>query len=522
MQEKYLMYLRKSRQDREEELQTGSYDTLQRHRTALLELAKQQQLHIEQILEEVVSGDTIVARPQMQELLRLVETGDYAGVLVMEIARLARGKTRDQGIVAETFSYSGTKIITPGRTYDPANELDEDFFEFSLFMSRQEYKMINKRLNRGRMASLSEGKYIAGSAPYGYEKYKLPRQKGYSLRPHPDTAEIVRRIFDLYTVGEPNADGLLQPFGSLKIARKLNEDGILSPGGKLWAACTVRDILSNPVYKGDVRWAFRPNAKRMENGVLKVSTPVNPDAIIKKGLHEPLVTEEVWNQAQAFRIEHAHSVVPENKEVKNPLTGLIYCSRCGHSMTRLPKSKRNKYDRFLCMTIGCETVSHRADKTEEAVLQALELWLDSYKLQSQPPTLPANLVKKATDDVKRKQATMKKLNEQRMRLYDLLEQGIYTSEIFKERSQALSEKETQAKIDLERAEEALSAAEEMSALWKNVVPAVELVLKTYKEQASAIEKNKLLKAAVSKIIFEKTTTRTDPILYVYPRIQVEI
>ena len=103
MEEQYLLYLRKSRKDRERELQTGDFDTLGRHRQTLLALARERGYHIAAIFEEVVTGDTILERPEMQKLLAAVETGQYAGVLVMEVPRLARGNTKDQGIVAETF-----------------------------------------------------------------------------------------------------------------------------------------------------------------------------------------------------------------------------------------------------------------------------------------------------------------------------------------------------------------------------------------------------------------------------------
>ena len=212
--DEYLIYLRKSRKDRDLELQTGNYDTLQRHRDELMSLAKKRGYLVTHIYEEVVSGDTIAERPEMQKLLAAVETGRYAGVLVIEVPRLARGNTRDQGTVAETFQYSGTKIITPEKVYDPADEADEEYFEFGLFMSRREYKTINRRLQRGRMASLHEGKYIAGTAPYGYRRVRIPQQKGYTLEPAPDQAEIVREIFRLYTVGEPRADGSVVPVGS--------------------------------------------------------------------------------------------------------------------------------------------------------------------------------------------------------------------------------------------------------------------------------------------------------------------
>lgn len=102
----------------------------------------------------------------MQELLRDVEDGMWAGVLVVEVERLARGNTLDQGIVTNAFTFSNTKIITPVKTYDPNNEFDEEYFEFGLFMSRREYKTIKRRLHNGILASVQEGKFVSGVAPY--------------------------------------------------------------------------------------------------------------------------------------------------------------------------------------------------------------------------------------------------------------------------------------------------------------------------------------------------------------------
>lgn len=159
----YAIYLRKSRVDLEAEA-AGSGDTLARHRNTLLELAAARQLSVSKIYEEVVSGDTIAARPQMQQLLSDVEAGRWEGVLVMEVERLARGDTIDQGLVAQAFKFSDTRIITPVKSYDPNNEFDEEYFEFGLFMSRREYKVINRRLQRGRLASVKEGKWVSNRA----------------------------------------------------------------------------------------------------------------------------------------------------------------------------------------------------------------------------------------------------------------------------------------------------------------------------------------------------------------------
>ncbi len=145
----YAVYLRKSRRDLDAEAR-GESETLERHLQILKDLARQMQLNIQRIYAEVVSGESIDARPQMQLLLHDVEQETYDGVLVVEVERLARGDTSDQGRVAKTFKLSNTLIITPAKTYDPNNEYDEEYFEFGLFMSRREYKAIRRRLPAGR------------------------------------------------------------------------------------------------------------------------------------------------------------------------------------------------------------------------------------------------------------------------------------------------------------------------------------------------------------------------------------
>ena len=181
------IYLRKSRADREAEAR-GEGETLARHERILLDLAKKRGYNVGAIYKEIVSGETISARPVMQQLLREVESGMWDGVLVVEVERLARGDTIDQGVVARSFQYSNTLIITPLKTYDPNNEYDEEYFEFGLFMSRREYKTIRRRLTAGRESSAKEGKYCGSKPPYGYSRVKLVGEKGWTLQPVPDQA----------------------------------------------------------------------------------------------------------------------------------------------------------------------------------------------------------------------------------------------------------------------------------------------------------------------------------------------
>lgn len=284
----FCIYLRKSRADADAEAR-GEGETLARHEAALYALAGRLSLPVGAVYREIVSGETIAARPVMRRLLREVEDGNWSGVLVMEVERLARGDTIDQGVIARAFSLSHTKIITPLKTYDPDNESDEEYFEFGLFMSRREYKAINRRLQRGRKASAAEGKYTGSVAPYGYTRIRLEGQKGFTLAPDPEEAPVVRLIFALYTRGETLPDGGVRRLGAARLARRLNELGIRPRRAAAWTPASLLPILENPVYAGKIRWRSRPAVKTVRDGRTVVSRPRDKDCAVTDGLHPPLI-----------------------------------------------------------------------------------------------------------------------------------------------------------------------------------------------------------------------------------------
>ncbi len=521
--DQYLIYLRKSRADREAEAK-GEGDTLTRHRTALLDLAKRMGLIIADIYEEVVSGESVAKRPQMQKLLRKVESGRYRGVLVMEVERLARGNTRDQGLVAETFQYSGTKIVTPFKTYDPENESDQEYFEFGLFMSRREYKTINRRLQRGREASLREGKYIAGAAPYGYVRVKLPRQKGYTLEIVPEEAEAVRLIFRLYVHGERQSDGSAQQYGTSSIARKLDAEGILSPAGGRWQSCTVRDMILNPTYAGMLRWSYRPTVRRMVDGERVTVRPVNREMEAKPGLHSPIVSREDWEEAQKIMSGRAHPPLPGDRQVQNPLAGLVFCAFCGRSMER--RRYRHGRDMLLCPNPGCPAVSSALEDVEKGILDALRCWLAEYRIEtiSSPPS------GKGSDSVSRLERSVSRLSSsrcvlqaQRNQLHDLLEQGVYTPEVFKERSSVLAAKIAGAERALEEARLQLQAEQTLCSASIASLPEFKGILELYLRLQTPKEKNDLLKRVLCRAEYAKTTggrwEKSNLYLAVFPKIR---
>lgn len=526
MQKLYDIYLRKSRADRDAEA-NGAGDTLLRHRTALSALAQKMDLTIYHIFEEVVSGETIANRPEMQKLLAEVESGIIEGVLVMEVERLARGNTRDQGIVAETFQYSNTKIITPLKTYDPSDESDQEYFEFGLFMSRREYKTINRRLQRGRMASLQEGKYIAGSAPYGYERVKIKGAKGYTLVIVEEKADVVRHIYELYVNGLPRSDGSLKRAGSSIIAKQLDLEGIPSPSGGRWTPYTVRDILSNPTYAGYIRWSRRPTVRKVVDGTLVETHPVNKSMTLIDGLHPVIIDRDLWQQAQNIRTTRACLPMPGNKTIVNPLAGLVYCDMCGRSLVRLKGSRGSARDMLMCPNKDCACKGSTLDGVENALLNSLRLWLREYKLKVTPDKKQSksNVIplKKSLAALNRERTTLAAQND---RLYDLLEQGVYSVETFTQRQRELAQRIDTVNEKIAQTDTQLQTQLQISALRASIIPRVEHLLDVYDQLDTPQEKNEMLKTCLEKVLYTKTVggryTESDIALKLYPKIDLPI
>jgi len=504
----YCLYVRKSRADAEAEAR-GEGETLSRHINTLLELAKRRHLDITQIYREIVSGETIAARPVMQQLLSEVEQGLWDGVLVMEVERLARGDTVDQGIVAQTFKFSDTLIITPIKDYNPNNEVDEEYFEFGLFMSRREYKTINRRLQRGRLASVKEGKYVGSQSPYGYERVKIKGDKGYTLEPFPPEADVVRMIFDWYTRGEELPDGSFRRLGVSLIVRRLNSLKIPPRKSDHWATATVRDILINPVYVGKVRWNWRSDVKKMVDGRVVIERPRNSldKCTVAEGLHPPLVSVEVFAIAQELMSSNPPRPVGERGTVKNPLAGIIVCAKCGHRMTRRPYTGRDYPDTLMCADTACDNISCALHYVERRVLEALQEWLADYKLQwetggeENPAVAMVAMKEKALHRLNTEYTT---LTKQLDNTHDLLEQGVYTTEQFLERSRKLSERIKKNEEDRLALGADIASDKSREAGRKQIVPKVERLLEVYYELPTPKAKNDMLKEVLEKVVYLKT------------------
>ena len=489
----YAIYLRKSRADVEAE-QIGEGETLARHERTLIDLARKMELPVVEIYREIVSGETIDARPEVQRLLSAVESGAYDGVLVMDADRLARGDTVDQGIISRAFRLSGTKIITPRKVYDPNSEFDEEYFEFELFMARREYKIINRRIQRGRIASVNEGRFIGSTPPYGYDKVKIKNGKGYTLTPNKE-ADTVKYIFSQYISGN----------GASVIANSLDDMGIPTRSGNPWSKATIADILKNPVYIGKIRWSHRKDIKQSINGQIVTVRRKNSDCLLVDGLHEAIISPDDFKSAQIRLSENKKKPLKASDVLQNPFTGLIYCGKCGSKMTRLGRNSRNKYDTIKCTNRKCDCVSAPIFLVEQSVLDSMRKWLSGYIYHiNQQDLSPAEADNSAEKTIAELTDELKKIDVQINSTYDLLEQKVYTTEVFTQRNKALTERKDKIENRIARLRQSLITIQNDRIARQEIIPHIRYVIAAYKDCTTAEEKNALLKSVLNRIEYSKS------------------
>lgn len=454
------IYLRKSRED--EELKE---ETLARHEKMLLDYCVRNSLNIVKIYKEVVSGESIANRPEMQRLLDDVTSGLYYGVVCVEIERLSRGNQLDQCEILDVFKSSNTRIYTLNKIYDLSKEeIDEEYFEFALFMSRREYKAITRRMQRGRLQATKEGYYIGNNLPYGFDKER--QDKGFVLVPNPVEADIVRFIFNQYVNG----------VGTNTIANQLNDKGIKTKNNSFWINTRIMAILKNKIYIGLIH-----------------STKLD---IWVDGKHDGIIEPSIFEQAQQIHAIKAPKV-RKNDRVKNPFAGLVKCGCCGLLMQRNCNYKYH-YEYLICNhNPNCTNKKAvRLDYAEQEVINQLKEALRgfNYFLDNSKEELNAKRKSIETElNILTRELNLKE--SQIEKACDMLEKGVYTVELFTKRTQALEVEISNIK---ERMVEIKATPLDDDIKAQNAIPILEKVLEKY-HSLEAKEKNLLLKSIIESI-----------------------
>ena len=109
-------------------------------------------------------------------------------------------------------------------------------------LAQDESRRISERVKFGFKRSIEKGRVLGNNAIWGYEKDNC------KLKMNEDEAKIVKRIYEIYASGD---------IGIRKVGKKLEEEGILTKKGETFAYSTIKNILTNPKYKGTRRQGRR-------------------------------------------------------------------------------------------------------------------------------------------------------------------------------------------------------------------------------------------------------------------------
>jgi len=473
------MYLRKSRA--EEDMETE--EVLAKHRQILTEFAIRSGLHIAAEYPEVVSGSSLAQRPQMLQLLDDIEDGKYDAILCVDIDRLSRGNMKDQGIILDTLKYSDTIIVTPEKTYDLSNEIDEEMTEYKTFMARQEYKMINRRLRRGLVETIKSGGYVS-NAPYGYRRITISRKPTLEIIEH--EAHFVRMMFDMY------CDGI----GAYTIANHINSLGARPHRSDAFNRSTVRKILSNPTYAGKVVWNQRRHIKKgvrgSEKNVVKYNAP--EDWLVYDGLHPAIISQEQFEKAAEI-IQRRYIPPRYDGVLQTPTSGLIICGNCGRKMQRLGKHQGVPY--LHCMQAGCNTAA-KYEFVESFMLRILREELKTIESASASNSPPSTSTQEyALSTSKNELATAER---QKTRCYELLEQGIYSTAEFHERFGVIKDRISGLNKSISTLTAEVDSAKSVDK--RKLAAKIRNVLEQY-DSCEPPEQNAMLRDIIDRIIYVK-------------------
>ena len=501
---KTCIYLRKSREDEKMEKELGKGETLSKHREDLLSYAKAKKLTIVKIYEELVSGESLLYRPAMLELLKNVQNGLYDAVLVMDLQRLGRGDMEEQGIILKAFKNTNTKILTPDKEYDLSNEFDEEYSEFEAFMSRKEYKMINKRLQRGVIRSVQNGNYNSPFAPYGYliKEEKLGR----TLEPHPEQANIVKSIFDWY---------VNESVGSQIISGRLNSMGLRTNKNNKWTCQAVASLIKNPLYTGKIAWGKTLNYRTCKKKNANKKQSENK-WIVSEGKHPALISDEMYEKAKTIMQRNIKSPVKPSISLNNALAGIVVCGVCGAKMRYRSYSKSDSH--LICIN-KCGNKSSKYAYIETHILSALKKYLEDYKFDV---TNISEAVSTNTSALKSSITLLEKqlyeAHTQKDSIYDFFEKGVYSLDTFTQRSKAIA-----LKIETLNKSICDTTAVYQKALNKKsnkveFIPRITTVINEYPHLKTAEDRNLLLKSVLEKVeyIKAKTSRNDDFDIRIYP------
>lgn len=258
-------------------------------------------------------------RPEFQRMISDAkrQPRPFDIILVHKFDRFARSLEDSATYKSLLRKKLGIDVISMSEPTDdsPVGQLIEGVLAvtaqfYSDNLSTEVVKGQRERASQGRSNSIP---------PIGYKRcYEKDSPYYDKFVPDPDTAPIVRFIFEQYTSGA---------MGMKEIAKTLSLEGVARFGKAAanysWTVAFIRRILTNPVYIGTIIYGKYDSQRKRYR-------PEN-EWIVVENAHEPLVSREMFERANEIRLSRGRANVPtQSKDWL--LRRMVFCMDCGSPM----------------------------------------------------------------------------------------------------------------------------------------------------------------------------------------------
>ena len=281
------------------------------------------------------SGKSIEGRASFCKMMDDIKSGKdgVAYVLVFKLSRFGRNAA-DVLSTLQVMQDFGVNLICVEDGIDSSKDAGKLMISVLSAVAEIERENIRVQTMEGRIQKAREGRWNGGFAPYGY------RLVDGVLQINEDEAPAIRTIFEQYVNTDTGANGLskyLEIHGFQKLAR---QNGT-SP---LFSATLIRAILKNPVYCGKIAFGRR-KLEKIHGTRNEYHQVPQENYLLVDGLHEGIVSEELWNAAQVKLLAQSKRYEPVNRsktEQAHLLSALVKCPICGAEMYSNKCTKRKK------------------------------------------------------------------------------------------------------------------------------------------------------------------------------------
>ncbi len=362
------------------------------------------------------SGKNISGRKQFQNMMNaILEKRDGAKyVLVFKLSRF--GRTAADVLSSLQFMQDyGVELICVEDGIDSSKESGKLMISVLSAVAEIERENIHAQTMAGRFEKARQGGWNGGFAPYGY---KLIEGK---LIIDDEEAEIIRLIFEKYVETDMGAGAIAKWLNSHDYKKKIRQNGTVN----LFSSHFVVGVLDNPIYCGKISYGRRKNqkieGKRNEYHIVKQKT-----FNVYDGVHEGIISEEIFQAAQAKRAIHAvkHEKV-HSLEHEHVLSAILRCPICGSGMYGNVNRKKRKDGTYypdsfyyVCKhrkMVDGHICTYRKQPSQDAINGEVEAILkEAFNSPVFVSALKDTLVREA--DTKQLNEELKRLKENRKKL----------------------------------------------------------------------------------------------------------